>query len=282
MAKVRLLDDDGDWGDDDGGWDDSDDTPGDNLPGNEVPGDTLPGDAEGGLDEDWTGHDDFGRGDTYTDANGDIVGTMHLSLSDPATGNDPDIRDGGSWIDRDASASRDIGGPSGLSDSGPSIGPADSNRPSPPALSPSNRFTGGLSGGGGIGGAFGLGAVVMVQAGPNFGKRDTDFTGSVFLGFTGIGLYVSTPSPSLNFNIADTPSPQGSNAAEVSTCYCSRSTIMVMPIATLQLSYGCGDEPGGKIVAASLSLGLSLGLGAFAGYSCSYSIRSQGQPVFGR
>jgi hypothetical protein len=281
MTKVKLLDEDGDWGDDDGGWDDDsgdDSTPGESYPGNDVPGDSLPGEASAERESDWTGEDDFGgNGDVFTDASGDIVGTTRLSLSELTGERDPDRPGGGSWMDRDASASGETSGTSGASEFGPSIGPADPNRPAAPAISPATRFTGGLSEGGGIGGVFGLGAVVIAQAGPNFGKHDTDFTGSVFFGFTGIGFYISPPSPSLNFNWAQTPTPQGSNAAETSA-YCARTVFLVSPIATLQLSFASGAEPAGKIVGASLSFGLSLGLGTFAGLSCSYSIRSQGQP----
>lgn len=278
MTKVKLLDEDGDWGDDSGDDSDDDSTPGDSYPGNDVPGDSLPGETNGERENDWTGDDDFGgNGEVFTDASGDVVGTTRLSLSDLTAERNPDRPGGGSWMDRDASASGETSGTSGASEFGPSIGPADPNRPAAPAMSPSTRFTVGPSAGGGIGGVFGLGAVVIAQAGPNFGKHDTDFTGSLFFGFTGVGFYISPRSPSLNFNWAQTPIPHGSNAAETSL-YCARTVFIVSPIATLQLSFAPGAEPSGKIVGASLSFGLALALGTFAGVSCSYSIRSQGQP----
>ena len=114
------------------------------------------------------------------------------------------------------------------------------------------------------------------QGGPNFGRSDTDFTGSLFLGFTGIGIYVAPPSGSLNFNWQTSASP--SDSAQTLTG-CVRSILIATPIVTLQLSAsdssGSGDM---TIVDASLSIGLSLSLGAFGGFNCSATIKSPTQP----
>ncbi|MNB55840.1 hypothetical protein D3C87_497490 [compost metagenome] len=134
----------------------------------------------------------------------------------------------------------------------------------------SSRVKVGASMGGNALAAFGLAAGIGGQVGGNASVVDGrgGLGAGLFVPISGIGLAVAKLGASFDLTIdgVDSTSPQ-----TPSTVSCVRQVMIVAPIFSLTMQLP--NEQSGAIGGATLSLGVTLGIGVFAGLYCGFEIK---------
>jgi hypothetical protein len=116
------------------------------------------------------------------------------------------------------------------------------------------------------GGGIGIAPYISVQVSAGVGSEGSTNGAQLFVGLVGLGLvYPTPPSPfvSFTYTLPNQPPPSGKMFSG-----CLPSATIVTPIFSIQIIETQSYEP----LSASISFGITAGLGEFGGWACPISL----------